>query len=172
MDQNPNPSPGQNMFLIYFYLSSGHSLYYVLNGSASLNNTGSTTYYNLDGPSQTWNSFSRNITADYIAGDWTPSNPATVTAVQIRIILDVTAISAVYTRAYIDNINIADETVHYMSSSYKDGDFETQGWARSTNTDSNYLSETTDAYEGTYAANLTLSTSGNASYASIGQYVR
>ncbi|MGQ4911577.1 MAG: hypothetical protein ACP6KW_05350 [Candidatus Thorarchaeota archaeon] len=138
--------------------------YYLGCESTTLTNNTWQTYFMIDGPVQSWNTLSRNLTADFEAafGDL---------PTQFRLFnIYVSGHSPELTRALVDDIWLVNGTV-IIGGSTQNGNFETTAaWYTSSPNDPAVVSQSTVRQEGDYSANLTVMSSGNLSQASVGRY--
>jgi hypothetical protein len=155
------PEPIDNdYFRLNIYLGSPgdvHMYYYFNCEDTSRTNTSSYMYFFINGPAQTWNTFDRNITEDFfsIAGAYPTEFQ------QFR--FEQLTHSSEYSRAFIDDLEMANGTIIYGGST-GNGNFETgAGWYSGTNNDAADISQSSISQEGDWSLNATASSNGNQS---------
>ncbi|MCK4568495.1 MAG: hypothetical protein KAU48_14405, partial [Candidatus Thorarchaeota archaeon] len=152
-------------FNIYLGAPGDVRMYYYFNcEEAGHTNTSNYMYFFLDGPAQTWNTFDRNITEDFfeIAGHYPTQFQ------QFR--FEQSTRSSDYSRAFIDDLEMANGTIIYGGST-GNGNFETSsGWHSWTNNDAADISRSSINQEGDWSLNATAKSVGNQSRLSISYY--
>jgi len=166
IDSIPQPID-YDYFRLNIYLGSPGNvhMYYYFNcePSASMINTSNYMWFFIDGPAQTWNTLDRNITEDFfeIAGSYPTQFQ------QFR--FEQLTRSSEYSRAFIDDLEMANGTVIYGDGgTIGTGDFETGGgWYSGTNHDSADISRSSTSQEGDWSLNATANSNGNQSRLSV-----
>lgn len=127
-------------------------------------NTTNYMWFFIDGPAQTWNTFDRNITEDFfeIAGYYPTQFQ------QFR--FEQLTHSSDYSRAFIDDLEMANGTIIYGGST-GNGDFEAGGgWSSGANTEAADISQSSNSQEGDWSLNATTKSIGNQSRLSVSYY--
>ncbi len=176
---------GQNMFPATDYfrfevnLIEGSTIYtlnYYLNGTrGTLTNQTFFANFQVGGLSQQWNTFSRNLTADYLA---VPTFPGTIgpTLECYRVRFRINAIANIapeFLRVFVDDVYLTNESTTWIGGSTANGDFETGSFSSSTGTshsDAGYISQSPTSHTGNWSANATILSRGNYSQASLWSY--
>jgi len=168
-------------FVLELHITDGATtrhIYYYLNGTTSYTNTSTFGYYLVGEPALQWNTFSRNLTADYLA---IPTFPGSITSnlllTRLRFTTRAGRGTEEYLEVFIDDVNLLNETNghEWIGRSTRNGDFETTGvWQRSGNYDGAELGRCSLALHGSWSANMTAASHGNISWCQLGQtpYVR
>ncbi|MFX1562939.1 MAG: hypothetical protein ACFFDP_06495, partial [Promethearchaeota archaeon] len=176
LDQNEDPAND------YFYArvdtyDSGFGwryLYYTLNGSQTWSNGSDRVSYKAYGPPKTWNTFSRNLTLDFVDNPSFPSTiPSTLQVRYIYFFLDANGGTDQYLRGFLDDVNLLNETNSHIwiGGSTRNGNFEGSGtWQTAGNYDAGYTSQSSAAHSGFWSANSTAASNGNSSYCSLETY--
>jgi hypothetical protein len=158
------PSATDNNYLrlkVQFYAPGDRNLYYYFESQSSLNtNSTNNCYFQIAGPMQTWNIFSRNMTDDYFEafGSY-PTYQFYTFEIQLR------SLTTAYCRAFFDDIWLVNGTT-LIGGSISNGNFETGGiWLTSQNNDPSSISKSTVHTEGDFSLNTTVLSNGNESYA-------
>ncbi|MHA1577203.1 MAG: hypothetical protein ACTSU3_07565, partial [Candidatus Thorarchaeota archaeon] len=144
-------------------------LHYYLGSTRTLTNNSLYAYFMIDGPSDTWNVLSRNLTSDYYgAFGQMPTQYRTM-------YFNLLTYSFEYSRVFVDDLWLMNGTDVKIGGSFNHGDFELGGtgtyWWYYSNTDPGDISKSTTRIEGDYSINTTVLSSGNKSYASFGSSV-
>ena len=165
IDSIPQPID-YDYFRLNIYLGAPgivHMYYYFNCENTVYTNSSNYMYFFLGGPAQDWNTFDRNITEDFfeIRGTYPTEFQ------QFR--FEQLTRSSDYTRAFIDDLEMANGTVIYGDGgSIGTGDFETGGgWYSGGNTDGADISQSSVAQEGDWSLNATAKSVGNRSYLSV-----
>jgi len=159
IDSLPQPVDS-DYFRLNIYLGSPSNvhIYYYFNCYESGHiNSSNYIWFFLDSPAQTWNVFNRNITEDYfaIAGSYPTEFQ------QFR--FEQRTLSPDYSRAFIDDLEMANGTIIY-GGSIGNGNFETNsGWYSLTNYDGADISRSPICQEGDWSLNATAKSIGNQS---------
>lgn len=175
-----NPAPSADQFYLEFTVWGGDSwrrLYYGLNGSlVGWTNSSYSGFYLLGGLAQQWNSFTRNLTADYLA---IPAFPKTVPASaylgEFHFRLSSVTETSQYLSAFVDDIHLKNGTTTYMGGSTGNGNFETGvllPWSTPGFHDASDIRRSPAAHSGTWSLNATVASRGNYSYAYAYVYPR
>lgn len=147
MDEIGNPN-NVDYFRIQIRMSSSNMYYYLGCDTGFVN--GSTGYFIIDGPTNTWNHLHRNITSDYI--DIFSEMPTRFDLVYIWI----RAYTNEYTRVFLDDINLVNGTDVKVGGSTLNGDFEgLGGWTYQSSYDPADISQSSTAYAGDWSMNMT-----------------
>jgi hypothetical protein len=168
-----NPAFNSSRFYIQVTLWGGDSwryVYYGLNGSTTgWGNSSYTGYYCFSGPTQQWNSFTRNLTADYLA---IPAFPKTAPAgAQLGDFYFWTysaTETSQYLSAFVDDIHLKNGTTTYIGGSTRNGNFETGSilpWYSPGFHDASDIRRSPAAHSGTWSLNMTAASRGNYSTA-------
>ncbi|MFX1475805.1 MAG: hypothetical protein ACFFCO_10075, partial [Promethearchaeota archaeon] len=175
VDQNPDPAVNHDFARVYLRFNDGFTnyyLYYFLNGSTTNVNTSTSGYYFLDAPSQQWNQFRRNVSADFEAISTFPSLTSSFVVNRIRFRTETKGWTTQYTRVFIDDLHLINESNAYVwiGGATRNGNFEgSSDWVFRTR-DAGFVRQSTTAYTGTYCANLTAASTGNSSIAQVDAY--
>lgn len=137
-------------------------MYYYLNceDTTRANSTGY-MYFFIDGASQTWNTFDRNVTADYfeIAGSY----PTEFQQFRFELLTK----SSVYSRTFLDDLWMTNGTVIYGGTT-GNGNFESNsGWYSASNNEPADISRSSVRQEGDWSLNATSISTGNQSRLSV-----
>lgn len=146
-----------------------HLITYYLNGtSQGAANHSYAAYFDLGGPVQTWNRFSRNLTADYEAVAEFPSLTPAAYIFFLRFILYSFPDTPQVNQAYLDNVVLENDTTTWINSTVHDGGFETgESWEFNLGTENSYISRSTTAHSGSSSCNITAQSSLHISQASL-----
>ncbi len=128
-------------------------VYYLGSWDTSLTNTSYRGFFKIDGPAKSWNTFSRNVTADWI--EVYSTEPDAIRRVE----LSLTSKTQSYSRTFADNLIMTNNSVLSLY-----GDFESGSWTRS-HSDPADISQCTDRIEGLWSLNATTISNGNESKA-------
>ncbi len=170
-----NEDPTNN----YFYFDIGvyqigwgwRYMYYTLNGSFTGTNSTYYGYYKASGPTQQWNTFSRNITNDFISNPSFPSTlPANLEFRDIYIYIVTQTETDQYMRSFLDDFNLVNETNSYVwiGGATRNGNFEgSSNWGKSTGADYSVVSRSNLVHSGLWSANLTALSIGNQSHCEL-----
>ncbi|MFW9849372.1 MAG: Ig-like domain-containing protein [Candidatus Thorarchaeota archaeon] len=115
-------------------------------------------YYMIKAASSGWNTFSRNITADF--EDMTTGLIPTefeYISYQLR------SISSGYSRIFMDDLKVVNGTNIVISGGTNNGNFESSSYWYRSSTDPADISQSTDRVEGDYSLNATTLSNGNQS---------
>ena len=166
----------------YFFtaleLSDGRYIWYFLvaGQGLSLVNTTNLGYFQLFSPASTWNSFNRNVTADYLALGLFPGTIGPGLVMRgIRFYIQTGTSSNQWLRVFFDDVWLQNETTLFIGGSTRDGNFESgtfNPWFHTGNYDASYISKSTTAHGGVNSCNVTAASIGNASYGQVYQYPR
>jgi hypothetical protein len=168
-------SQNYDYFMVLLTLTDGRQLrYYVAGGEGlTLGNHSTQAYFVLYGGLHSWDTLSRNVTADYLdVATFPGSISAGLQVYQIYFYLQTGAISTQWLRAFFDDVQLYNETTIFIGGSTRNGDLENYGfnpWYTPGNNDASHISQSTTAYSGTYSCNLTSASVGNSSLAEIDQ---
>jgi hypothetical protein len=170
LDQNLDPS--HDNFYLWLQLTDGSSwryLRYNLNGTYTATNTSYTGYFVLHDPPHQWNSFSRNVTADFLA---IPTFPKPIPpGFQLRnlfLYLWVTGSTNNLMRAFVDDVWVKAGTTTVIGGSTRNGNFESSVWSDWGNSgihDAADARQSSTVHSGSWSLNLTAASVGNSSYA-------
>jgi hypothetical protein len=172
LDQNLDPS--HDCFYLWLQLTDGSNwlyLRYTLNGTYTTSNTSQVGYFALHDPPHQWNTFSRNVTADFLA---IPTFPKPIPpGYQLRnlyVYLWATGTTNNPMCAFVDDMSLKDGTTVVIGSSARNGDFETplwnySAWCSSGSLDAADARQSSTAHSGTWSLNVTAASVGNSSYA-------
>ncbi|MHA2060053.1 MAG: hypothetical protein ACW976_04665, partial [Candidatus Ranarchaeia archaeon] len=170
LQENPDPDPDKNNFQVRLLFNNGISLYYFLNGSTQTSNFSSSAFFFIGGPPQTINVLSRNVTADYESVPELGSIPQSLQLSTLYFYVYSRDDTTKYTTGYVDNVELRNGTTVYIDDTTGNGDFDTTtGWARGSNYDASYVSESSDATGGFKSVNMTADSKGNGSYVQLSQ---
>ncbi len=168
-------SQNYDTFTAIISFSDGKQLrYYVAGGEGlTLSNHSTQGYFVLYGALYSWDTFSRNLTSDYLSvfpGPITPSLSATM----MWFYLQTGFASTQWLRAFFDDVQLYNETTPFIGGSTRNGDLENPWfaigeWYTPGNYDASQISQSTTAYSGMYSCNLTCASVGNSSLAEISQ---
>jgi len=165
IDVIANPDLGDRLEL-YIPFKSNY-LYYYLGTTASFSNTTSRAYFTLEsGTLQTWNTFERNVTQDYL--DAFGSLPEELDRFEFY----VKSYDLEYTRAYIDDVNFLNGTDVVVGGSVNAGNFETgysgsYWWGFVYDAGLGDISQSTTRVEGDWSLNMTVNTDGDTGYSKL-----
>ena len=155
----PQPTDS-DYFRLYVQLGSPSTvrMYYYFNSQdTGRTNTSSYMYFFIDGPTETWNTFDRNITADFfeVAG----SCPTQFQLFRIELL----SATSEYSRAFVDDLWMINGTVIYGGAT-GNGNFESNAaWYSVGNRDPADISKSSVRQEGDWSLNATSISSGNQS---------
>lgn len=159
IDSIPEPID-YDYFRLNIYLGSPsnvHMYYYFNCEDTSRTNTSNYMYFFINGLTQEWNAFDRNITEDFftIAGAYPTQFQ------QFR--FEQLTRSSYYSRAFIDDLIMTNGTIIYGGST-GNGNFETgAGWYSGTNNDAADITQSSNSQEGDWSLNTTVNSNGNLS---------
>ncbi len=142
---------------------------YYLNGTTSFSNMSYAAFFNLGGPTQQWNRFSRNLTADYEAVAEFPVLSPSAEVCVFMFVLESAADTTQVNRAFIDNLVFENATTVFVNSSIRNGDFETNTeWGIGYHgNEEGYVTRSPTAHLGSYSCNLTAASNQRVSNAYI-----
>ena len=169
------PDENYDQFMVYMSFSDNHYLYYYLAGGKLLSYSNSTThgYYRSFGTINTWHTFSRNITADYLA---IPGFPGTIapglSLNYIYFYIQAGSSTGNILRSFFDDVWLQNDTTTYIGGSIRNGDVEAgilDPWYSSGNSFESHISQSAIPHTGAYSCNLTSTSNGNTSYSSLSQ---
>ncbi|MHA1917725.1 MAG: Ig-like domain-containing protein [Candidatus Ranarchaeia archaeon] len=177
LDSNSEPLVDRGQFYIRLQFDNSRWIEYYLNGTTSNTNSSTTVMYFLDEPSQTWNSFSRNVTEDYESASLFPAVDPLTNLTYIYILGYHRGYSDGYVRWFVDDFNLVNELsigdVVSIGGSTRNGNFESSSnWNNYGNTDGSNAIPTTDVVSGSLAMNTTVFSEGNGSRTRIINYPR
>jgi hypothetical protein len=132
--------------------------YYLGCEVTGVTNSTSYHYFMIDAAPTGWNTFDRNITADFE----TMTNGAIPTEFE-RIEFNLEAVSTSYSRVYFDDLNVVNGTNVRISGSTNNGNFETSTFWYRPNGDPADIGQCTDRVEGDFSLNATTISNGNSS---------
>jgi hypothetical protein len=163
IDSIPEPID-YDYFRLNIYLGSPgdvHMYYYFNCEDTARTNTSNYMYFFIDEPTQTWNTFERNITEDFF------SIAAAYPTEFQQFRFEQRTRSSEYSRAFIDDLVMANGTIIY-GGTIGNGDFEANtGWYSGTNNDPADIAQNSIRQEGNWSANVTASSNGNQSRAQV-----
>jgi len=172
LDQNLDPL--RDSFYLHLEVGEGGSyrhLYYFLNGTTGGINSTTHGYYLLHDPPQMWNTFSRNLTADFLA---IPAFPKTIAPgmflANIWLYIYASGVTNNIIRAFVDDLWLMDGTTALIGESLRNGDFEIPDWTYWSNLGNRDASDgcrSSTAHSGSWSLNVTAASAGNASYAYV-----
>ncbi|MHA1481388.1 MAG: hypothetical protein ACTSQZ_08205, partial [Candidatus Thorarchaeota archaeon] len=159
------PSPNDNDYFNLEIKLGSKYLHYYLGSTRTLTNSSSYGYYFIDGPTETWNTFSRNLTSDYF--EVFSELPTQYTTLYFNL----RSYSSDYSRTFVDDFWLLNGTDVKIGGPVQFGDFEVGGtggsyWVTSTNRDPGDISKSNIRVGGEYSINSTVLSNGNTSYAS------
>jgi hypothetical protein len=170
LDQNLDPV--HDAFFLHLQVSDASSsryLRYYLNGTATATNSSYNGRYQLHDPPHQWNTFSRNLTADFLA---IPAFPKSIDpALQLTTLafyLWATGSTDHVMRAFMDDVQLEAGTTTVIGGSTRDGDFESHTWnywSMASNRDASDARQSSTAHSGGWSFNMTAASVGNQSYA-------
>jgi len=164
IDSLPQPID-TDYFRLNIYLGSPsdvHMYYYFNCEDSARTNSSNYMWFFLNEPVQTWNTFDRNITADFFS--IAASYPTEFQQFRFEQHTE----SSDYSRTFIDDFSMKNGTSIYNDGSFKNGDFETGGiWYSGTNNDAADLSQSSVSQEGDWSLNATTKSIGNQSRLSV-----
>lgn len=137
---------------------STHTMRYYLNWTSppSLWNTSHTAYFTLGGPTQQWNYFSRNLTADFESVAEFPSLSTAAVLMHFRFVLTSAADTTQVNRGFIDNVVLENDTTVWIKDATNNGNFEAvANWNLGRGYEEGFISRSTTVHSGSYSANLT-----------------
>jgi hypothetical protein len=168
-----NGDPVNDWFYLMLWFNDGRYLYYSLNGSISYSNSSTTGVYLLHQPSGQWNTFSRNLTNDYVAISQFPKSVTYFELSNLYFFLQASGSTSQYLRGFVDDVNLVNSTNGYLwiGGTTRDGNFESHGigspWNRGVNQDASGLHQSATRHSGSWSLNMTSVSWGNATYAFI-----
>ncbi|MFW9847445.1 MAG: hypothetical protein ACFFD6_11895, partial [Candidatus Thorarchaeota archaeon] len=178
VDNIPDSSVDGDCFAVRFRFTRGFQdeklIWYYFSGSTSMSNTSSRMYYMIGGNGQTWNSFSRNVTKDYVVNFGNIEGDRTLYNLGFHVVHR--GSTSELARAFIDDVHLVNGTTTYISGPTKNGDFEstvsTANWiAYGGNSDAADISQSAESYSGDWSLNATVSSNGNRSDCSVNTYL-
>ena len=167
------PDQNYDYFLVYMRLTDSSHLYYYLAGGNSIfqSNSSYSGVYQTFGPLNVWNTFSRNLTADYLTIPTFPGTIAPGLEVQtIYFYLQAGPSTSQWIQNFFDDVQLHNETTTFIGGSTRNGNLETGAfdfWSTPGSRDQAYASQSTIAHTGAYSCNLTAVSSGNSSYVQL-----
>ncbi len=168
IDTLANADLGDCLELYVPFGSSSRNIYYRIGSSMSATNTSSQAYFLIDiGSLQQWNTFSRNVTQDYIDAFGT-SSLLYLSRFQFHVI----SYEYEWSRAYIDNVYFTNGSSTLVGGSINAGNFETGftgswWWGFNYDAGSGDVSQSTTRVEGDWSLNVTINTQGDTGYARL-----
>ena len=181
VDQNEDPS--QDIMYTEVEIQNPDNgitywLYYYLNGTSAIdqNSTWEGFFLHDFGPAHQWNTLSRNLTADFLSvSELQGSYSVNMYIENIRFILEAYGGTSQLLRAFIDDVNLLNETNnHYwINGTMRNGNFETgdlTSWVITDSRSSGVLERSSTSHSGSYSANVTAISNGNYSMVSIRDY--
>ncbi len=172
------PSLSLDYFMLYVSLSDGRTIWYFIVGAEGLSFTNQTLmgYFQLNGPASTWDSFNRNITADYLALSLFPGSIAPGLEVTFLWFYIQTASSSdQWLRVFFDDVQLQNGTTTFIGSTTNNGDCEYpfwNPWYSAGNYDASHVTQSSTVYSGASSCNITAASFGNISTAQVYQYPR
>jgi len=161
LDEIGNPID-QDYYRLHVRISNREMYYYIgceITGATN----GSTGYFMLDVPLQTWNHIHRNLTSDYIAVFGLEPLQFQFMEWYVR------SYTSSYTRVYMDDVNLVNGTTVKVGGSIFNGNFEGTGdWTFQTSTDPADVSQSSVRHEGSWSMNMTVLSNDYVSYANAG----
>jgi hypothetical protein len=170
------PNNDYDYFMIYLELTDSHYIYYYLAGGNAISpaNDSSQVNYRLSGSLYTWNTFSRNITADYLSAVGFPGSIGIGLSVyRVVFYIQAGATTGQWLRVYLDDVQLENETATFIGGTVRNGNFENpvfNPWYTPVNYDTSYVVRSSTAQSGAYSCNLTVVSTGNMSQAQIYQF--
>ncbi|MFX1566161.1 MAG: Ig-like domain-containing protein [Promethearchaeota archaeon] len=179
LDQNNDPSEDA-MYAEVQIQDGTHTywLFYYLNGSSAIdqNSTWEGYYvYNM-GPAKQWNSFSRNLTADFLAvAELQGSYSELLYVDNIRFHLETFGVTLNLIRGYIDNMKLLNHTDnhYFINQTMRNGNFETgdfTSWSILDSSDAGHFERSSSSHTGSFCANATAYSIGNTSEVTFRDY--
>jgi hypothetical protein len=171
-----NGDPIHDWFYLYLSFNDGRYLYYGLNGSISYSNSSTTGVYLLHEAPGQWNTFSRNLTNDYVAIPQFPKSVAYLGLSNLYFTLMASGSTNQYLRGFVDDVNLVNSTNGYVwiGGATRDGNFESHGvgspWSRGVNTDVSGVQQSATRHSGSWSLNMTTASWGNSTDAFINAY--
>jgi len=147
------------------------NLYYYFDCETVYSNYTNNGFYEIAGPTQTWNHLHRNLTTDYF--DQFNVIPTQINSVkwQIR-----TRTPLEYLRVFFDDVQLLNGSTPIYGGSANDGNFETakfgttDGWYIDQNNGPGDISLCSDSHSGTSSMNLSILTFDDSAYATASRY--
>lgn len=174
IDKNEDPATD------YFYVrlslynnSDSWRMYYYLNGTTGSTNSSWNAYFLLKEPAVQWNRFCRNITDDFVSVSEFPGTvDATLGIQEIRFYGYASGDSTDHLRAFVDDVNVVNETNAYVwiGGATNDGNFESgtkNPWEIYWNLDAGSLYQSSDVHSGSWSVNTTAISLGNESVSNV-----
>jgi hypothetical protein len=169
-----NGDPLHDHFYAELLFGDGRSIYYALNGSLPYSNSSTVGVYLLRQPPNQWNTFARNVTNDYVSIPLFPKSVAYVSTWVLYFTAEAVGNTNQYLRGFVDDVNLVNSTNSYVwiGGTTRDGNFESHGtgtqWNRSVNADPSDVRQSSTSHSGSWSANVTVASWGNASEAWVG----
>lgn len=167
------PDPNYDYFMIYLPFNNNHGIWYYLAGATlvPVTNTSLSAFYKLNGPLQSWQTFSRNITSDYLIAFPGPL-PSTFFVLSIYFYIQTGTVTNQWLRTYFDDVQMVNGTTTYIGGTTRNGNLEDPSfgtWNMIGNYDASYATRSTTAHSGLYSCNVTGVSNGNTSGAQVYQ---
>ncbi|NHI84237.1 MAG: hypothetical protein EAX81_08045 [Candidatus Thorarchaeota archaeon] len=170
--ENHDPGLYGDTFYLWIRLTDGKNIYYFLNGTTGGSNSSTNGFYKIGGPSQTWNSFSRNITADY---EDLPEFGEPTSSIRISTLyfwIHSTGRVNQYIRGFIDDVWLKYGADVHIGDWERNGNLEsTYYWIKMPDSDHAEVSQSAVAHTGDWSLNLTVDSNGNDSLCGVWQDV-
>lgn len=161
-----NADLGDCLELYLPFAGSNRVIYYRIGSTITASNTSTQVYFLIDtGPLQQWNTFSRNVTQDYVDTFGTGSIMY-LSRFQFRVI----SYEYEWSRAYIDNVYFVNGSYVKVGGSVNSGNIELGGtgswwWGFDSDAGSGDISQCTTRVEADWSLNMTINTVGNTGFA-------
>jgi hypothetical protein len=152
-------SPINDDYFMFRIRLNTHNMYYYIGSEITGATNGTSAYFMIDGPLQSWNFFHRNLTSDYY--DVFSEYPTQISDIDWFI----RTFTYTYTRVFIDDIALNNDTEPLLTN----GNFENgaSDWILPAGTDPADISQSTVAYEGDYSMNMTAISYDYVAYARV-----
>ncbi len=164
IDELPDPIGNDTLVLSIEFSGPRYLVYHLGSEPTSATNTSSEGNFLIEGVSDTWHYFDRNLTEDYF--DVFSSYPTEFMLFQLRLISRTTE----YSRIFLDDLWLVNGTV-IIGGSTENGNFNAIAtWDTTPNYSPSDVSRCSDRQEGDWSYNATSISNGNASYTYFRSY--
>jgi len=161
LDDIGNPI-NQDYYQMRVRISNRNMYYYIGCENTGVNN-GSSGYFMLDTPLQSWAHIHRNLTSDYITIFGQEPNQFQYVEWWIR------SYTNSYTRVFMDDVRLVNGTTVKIGGAVFNGNFESSGdWTFQTSTDPADISQSSLRHEGSWSMNITVLSNDYVSSAQAG----
>ncbi len=162
IDELPSATDNNYLRLLVKFDTAGERIlhYYFESQNSVITNSTNYCYFQISGPTQTWNIFNRNMTDDYFEAFGTyPTGQFKTFEIELR------SFTTSYCRAYFDDLWLVNGTT-FIGGSISNGNFETGSvWLTNQNNDPALISKSSVRQEGDFSLNATVTSNGNESNA-------